>query len=150
MTKLILQSFILQSLVLRIFIPHSFILQSFILHSPSDHYRHPLKSRCRQLLGGIIPHTVGQTEGACIVKDEGREGREDLPVAGSCVSCSEPHCLWHVLHVPHVIPAWQTQSTFELTSTASPQQSVLHTTTALTCFQMRSKVESCLTMLKNN
>ncbi len=47
--------------------------------------------------------------------------RQDVPVAGSCVSCSDPHCLWHV---PHVIPAWQTQSTFELTSTAGPAEHV--------------------------
>ena len=48
--------------------------------------------------------------------------RQDIPVAGSCVSFSDPHCLWHV---PHVIPAWQTQSVFEPTSTASPAEHVV-------------------------
>ncbi len=75
-------------------------------------------------------------------------GRQDVPVAGSCVSSSDPHCLWHV---PHVIPAWQTQSTFELTSTASPAEHVIDSlsgeeqenTLTLQCTKNRNSMIYC-------
>ena len=97
----------------------SLILQSLILHFPSDHCRRPLKSLYRQLLSGLIPRTVGPI--GRFTHSQRCTGREDIPVAGSCVSSSAPHGLWHA---PHVIPAWQTQSTSELTSTASPAEHV--------------------------